>query len=277
MNNKKEKTMNELGTNAEWGALQMRGEYLRGRCAEEVEEYMHLVTCVGPNLKSMYMVAIGQYEHRVYQLKLEISRWQRRFTLRQQALNRGEAPDPVMIEALLDDEFKEYLQEIRKHQEMLKEAARNMTLERLSDEENIAIRMNYLKAAKKLHPDINPDLPDNAKELWAQIQRAYEEKDWQELAFLTGMVDDVVAGKKSVDPASGLEMLRKEVVRLESRLKQATAKREALMCEQPYCWKELLECEEDVVLRQDTLKAEIEKLEEAVREYEKLWNDREAA
>ena len=32
---------NEVGSNAEWTAAKMREQYLRGKCAEEVEEYMH--------------------------------------------------------------------------------------------------------------------------------------------------------------------------------------------------------------------------------------------
>ena len=38
---------NELGLCPEFEVLRLRREYLRGKCAEEVEEYMHLTTCVG--------------------------------------------------------------------------------------------------------------------------------------------------------------------------------------------------------------------------------------
>ena len=101
--------MNELGMNEEWTKAKMREGYLREKCAEEVEEYMHLTTCVGPNLKTQYMLCIGQLEYRVFQLKTDVARWQRRFTLRQQALNRGETPNLVQIEAQLDEEFQDYL------------------------------------------------------------------------------------------------------------------------------------------------------------------------
>ena len=52
--------MNELGLNEEWVKTKMREGYLREKCAEEVEEYMHLTTTVGPNLKADYMLRIGQ-------------------------------------------------------------------------------------------------------------------------------------------------------------------------------------------------------------------------
>ena len=49
---------NELGFSTEYEMLQVRRECLRGECAEEIEAYMHLTTCVGPNLKAEYMLHI---------------------------------------------------------------------------------------------------------------------------------------------------------------------------------------------------------------------------
>ena len=60
---------NELGFSTEYEMLQVRRECLRGECAEEIEAYMHLTMCVGPNLKAEYMLHIGQLEHRIFQLK----------------------------------------------------------------------------------------------------------------------------------------------------------------------------------------------------------------
>lgn len=50
---------NELGLSPEFEVLRLRREYLRGKCAEEVEEYMHLTTCVGPNLCKTQTVGVG--------------------------------------------------------------------------------------------------------------------------------------------------------------------------------------------------------------------------
>ena len=103
------KMKNELGFSTEYEMLQVRRECLRGECAEEIEAFMHSTMCVGPNLKAEYMLRIGQLEHRIFQLKTEVARWQRRFTLRQQALNRGETPDLGGIESRLEAEFQDYL------------------------------------------------------------------------------------------------------------------------------------------------------------------------
>ena len=270
--------MNEIGMNEEWVKAKMREGYLREKCAEEVEEYMHLTTTVGPNLKAEYMLRIGQLEHRVFQLKTDVARWQRRFTLRQQALNRGETPDLFGIEAQLDAEFEEYLRQVKEHLEAVKAAAQHASMARLSEEETSAIRVNYLKAVKRLHPDINPDLPAAAAELWHKIQDAYASGDWKELEFLVGMIDDVVGGTAKV-PEGGdiLEALKESVARLEKRLAEMKERRQALEKQEPFIWRDFLCDDEEVALRQAALNKQIAELEEVVSEYEALWNAKEVA
>lgn len=270
--------MNELGMNEEWTKAKMREGYLREKCAEEVEEYMHLTTCVGPNLKTQYMLCIGQLEYRIFQLKTDVARWQRRFTLRQQALNRGETPNLVQIEAQLDEEFQDYLRQVKEHLAAIKAAAQHASMARLSDEETSAIRVNYLKAVKRLHPDINPGLPKGAAELWNKIQESYANGEWKELEFLVAMVDDVLGGAATVPEAGdALEALKKSISRLEMRLAELQERRKDLEKQEPFVWKDFLGDEEEVALRQTVLNKKIAKLEEVVSEYESLWSAKEVA
>ena len=156
----------EVGFNDEYKALKLRHAALRERVANQIEMYTQLVETVGPNLKASYMMLVGQLEHRVYELKTEMNRWKRRFTLRQQFLNRGEKPDLMGIEAELDKEFAEYIAEIKKHIKEIKEASLKFHADRLSEKEASDLRCAYLDAVKKLHPDINPGLPQSATDLW---------------------------------------------------------------------------------------------------------------
>lgn len=263
--------MSEIGMNNEWTKLTLRADYLRGRCAEEVEEYMHLTGTVGPNLKADYMVRIGSLEHQVYQLKLEITRWQRLLTLRQQALNKGAVPNFVAIEAELDDEFKAYMDQVKAHQEELLAAAARVEAEKMSPEATNALRVKYLGAVKKLHPDINPNLPSSAKDLWVRIQKAYDDKEWEELEFLTEMVEDVVDGKKTVESADGLAELKKEIERLEKRLKELATKRQDLRKKEPFCWEDFLVDPVAVQHRQASLQLAIDQLQAAIKTYEEHW------
>jgi len=264
--------MNEVGINNEWNALRLKAAYLREKCAEEVELYMHLTTCEGPNLKADYMLRLGQFEHRVFQLKTEVSRWQRRFTLKQCALNQGKKPDLVAIELELDSEFAAYIQQIKEHLRTLQEASKQAASEKLSLEETNAIRMNYLGAVKRLHPDINPDLSAEAVELWHKIQSAYTEGNWKELEFLVGIVDDVLKGKSTVPKSVGsMEELSKRIEQLKAKYEALQERRKKLEQEEPFIWRKLLQNDEDVAKR----RAELE-LEDIAAEYERLWNEKGA-
>lgn len=265
--------MNEIGFNQEFTKLELQYGVLKEQVANQLEMYTHLVEVVGPNLKSNYMMLIGQLEHRLFELKTEINRWKRRFALRQQALNRGEKPDYLAIEVKLDEEFAKYLEEIKQHLAELKEASLRYHAGRMTDEESTEIRCAYLNAVKKLHPDINPSLPASAVDLWNQIQQAYSAQDWDQFRFLTGLVDNVVAGKVKFDAsADGMAALKAACERMRERSREIAEQTAKLKSTVPYTYEVILEDEDLVRDRQNQLKAQLRALEECVKEYEELWN-----
>ena len=266
--------MNEVGFSDEYKALKLRYAALRERVANQIEMFTHLVEVVGPNKKAQYMMLVGQLEHRVYELKTEVNRWKRRFALRQQYLNRGEKPDFMGIEAELDKEFAEYLAEIKKHIEEIKEASLKFHAGKLSEKEASDLRCAYLDAVKKLHPDINPGLPQAAIDLCNQIQKAYEEQDWDNVKFLASLVDGVVSG--DVDFAAspdGMAALKESCERLEAKSQEIAQETERVKSTVPFTYEVLLEDEDLVSERQGQLNAQIAALEECVKEYEELWNN----
>lgn len=265
--------MNEVGYNQEFTRLELQYGMLKEQVANQLEMYTHLVEVVGPNLKSNYMMLIGQLEHRVFELKTEINRWKRRFTLRQQALNRGEKPDYMAIEVELDREFAEYLKQIKEHLEELKKASLRYHAGRVSDEEAAEIRYAYLNAVKKLHPDINPNLPASALDLWNQIQKAYGDQDWDQVRFLAGLVDNVVTGVCKFEATKdGIAALEDSIEKLRRRSNEVAERTSKLKLTVPFTYEVLLEDEDLVRERQDQLKLQVKALEECVREYEEMWN-----
>ncbi len=266
--------MNEVGFSDEYKALKLRHAALRERVANQIEMYMHLVEVVGPNIKTQYMMLIGQLEHRAYELKTEVNRWKRRFALRQQYLNRGEKPDLMCIEAELDKEFAEYLAEIKKHIEEIKEASLKFHAGKLSEKESSDLRCAYLNAVKKLHPDINPGLPQSAIDLWNQIQKAYSEQEWDNVKFLASLVDGVVSGGVDFEASQdGMAALKESCERLAAKSREIAKETEKVKSTVPFTYEVLLEDEELVAQRRRQLNAQIAALEECVKEYEELWNN----
>ena len=266
--------MNDVGFNDEYKALKLRYAALRERVANQIEMFTHLIEVVGPNLKAQYMMLVGQLEHRVYELKTEVNRWKRRFTLRQQYLNRGEKPDLIGIEAELDKEFAEYLAEIKKHIEEIMDASLKFHAGKLSEKEASDLRCAYLDAVKKLHPDINPGLPQAAVDLWNQIQKAYSEQDWDNVKFLSSLVDGVVSGDKDFAASpDGMKSLKESCERLEARSQKISQEMNKVKSTVPFTYEVLLEDEALVAQRQGQLNAQITALEECVKEYEELWKN----
>ena len=264
--------MNELGYNEQYSALKLKYNALKERCANMIEIYNHLVNVVGPNLKSKYMMLIGQFEHRVYELKIEISKWQRKFTLKQKALNVGEKPDYAAIDAKLDEEFLEYQKVIQKHLEEIKAATLLQNAEPLTEEETTAVRAAYLDAVKKLHPDLNPELPEAAKNLWNQIQSAHDAKDWAGVKFLASLVDTVVSGEIDFKASDGMDALQTAIDKLNDKSVEIHNRTERLKSTSPYMHEEFLNNEVEVKKRQQQLQLQIHELEKIVNEYKELWN-----
>ena len=250
--------MNEVGFSDEYKALKLRYAALRERVANQIEMFTHLVEVVGPNMKAQYMMLVGQYEIHAMRLEIEVKRWKRRITLRQQYVNRGEKPDMVAIEALLDEEFAEWRKKLEGAVEKIKDSKLLWDMEKLSDEDTSAIRCDYLKAVKKLHPDLNPDLSEAAVSLWNKVQDAYAKKDWRRLKFLVSLVDEVVAGQDTFDETpEGLEKLRAACARLEEKEHEVSRQIAELKAHEPFTYLVLLEDKELLKQKQDELKTKI--------------------
>ena len=147
--------MDEQEFKEEFERNRLRYEALKEQVANEIEVYAHLVETEGPNIESQYMMHIGRFE----------------------------------IERLLDMEFSEWREKLDAFVAKVKTAKLCWDMAKLSSEETNAIRCEYLKAVKKLHPDLNPNLPEAAVSLWNQIQQAHSAKDWRKLKFLVSLVE----------------------------------------------------------------------------------------
>ena len=266
--------MNETEPNKEFAKLSLRHEALKEQVASQIEMYMHLVSTVGPNLKSRYMMLVGQLECQAAKLETDVRRWKRRFALRQQYLNRGEKPDLVAIEAQLDSEFSDYLAKLAASIMEAKNAALRWNEKKMSDTDTNSIRYAYLKAVKKLHPDLNKELSESAKDLWNQIQAAYHKKDWNHLKFLVSLVDGIAAGVPGfAETPDGIKAMREACDQLEAKSREIAKQIADLKANPPFSHETLLADPEKLEHKQNGIKEKIATLKAAVKKYERRWND----
>ena len=266
--------MNEVGLNNEQTLLLLRYGALKERVANQIEMLHMLVRTKGPNLKARYMMFIGRLEYKVYELKVELNRWRRRLALRQAALNRGETPDLNAIEATLKQEFAEFMLEIKRRAKEVKENARLFSAENLSEEENAAMRAAYLVAVKRLHPDLNPDLPKAAQNLWNEIQAAYAAHDWEGVRLLAALVDSVASGVEDFASApDAITAMREACARLEAKCRELMSETDRIQKSVPFTYKALLDDEDTVKERQNELKIDIAELKAKIKKCEEAWNN----
>ena len=266
--------MEDATLNDEFKKCRFRYDALKEQVANGIEMYAHLVDTEGPNIETQYMMLVGQYECHAMQLEIEVKRWKRRITLRQQYVNRGEKPDPVAIEAQLDEEFAEWQKKLEETVAKIKDSRLLWDVGNMSLEETGEIRCDYLKAVKKLHPDLNPDLSEAAVSLWNKIQDAYAKKNWRRLKFLVSLVDEVVAGQDTFDETpEGLEKLRAACARLEEKEHEVSRQIAELKAKEPFVYLVLLEDKELLKQKQDELKAKIADMEAVIKKYERMWNN----
>jgi len=187
--------MDETPSQNAFDKLCLRYEALKEQVANQIEMYEHLVDTEGPNIEAQYMMLVGQLECEAMRLGIEVRRWKHRFTLRQMYVNRGEKPDMVAIEKILGGKFSKWREKLAAAVQKLCASKLQFDCKKMSDADTNAIRCEYLKAVKKLHPDLNSDLSESAKSLWNQIQKAYAEKNWLQLKFLVSLVE-AAAGRK---------------------------------------------------------------------------------
>ena len=187
------------------------------------EELIHLLTeshdlvhTVKPNLMALYQTKIGAWELKQFRLQCQAARLKRKAELIQASFNRGCWPDLAAIEAQLEAEFQAWERKLQAEAERL-EAAEERLRHLLSPADDRELKTLYYRLAKKLHPDLNPNLTEEHKRLWRRVQAAYESGDLDELRALTVLADRTLL---PVSDASSLQRLAEEQHTLERQIRR---------------------------------------------------------
>jgi hypothetical protein len=143
-----------------------------------------------PQLESLYYLRIGELLIELLQQKAAAYTAKRKLEMMQAAINRNEEINLPFIEMMVELEMQGQLEKI--NQEVVKLRQAKYLLDNLdSPKRSSELRKIFREMAKELHPDINPDLPDSAKNLWNAVMLAYDSGDLESLRALRLLVSDV--------------------------------------------------------------------------------------
>mgnify|MGYP003303691080 FL=1 len=252
--------------------LKTRYSLLKERCATLFEQYNFMITAEKVMLENAFMCAIGQYEYEIFKLSLEVKKWKRRFELRQASINQDKKPDLINIELQIENEFKDYLEKLKREEQKIESSNAYYNRNVLSQKESTDMRVLYLNAAKKLHPDINPNQTANTKDLWLRINEAFKNNNWSELKFLTNLVNHISSSEQDfTNDENGLTKLNAECLNLEKICITEQEKINDLKKNVPWSYKALLENTPEINRMQKDIMENINAYEKQIKTYEQEW------
>lgn len=251
-----------LELTAEQKELRARFNTLKKEFSELFALKNEMLSHKGPFLTSLYLELIGRklYEH--YCLKVELSKLKERMTLLQVYINRNESPDLQAVDEKIEILFSEYQKKIEEEAQNLAAAREYLTNGKfLSDEEVKELKSLYYTIVKWLHPDINPDLTEEQKELFVKAQAAYELLDLNTLRLILVSLE---IGKLYVTDSLNLEEMVEKLIKNIDGLK---AQIDKMNLEFPFIFKEKIHNQEWVKSEQKEIQKEIDALIVEIEKY----------
>ena len=237
-------------------------------------EYDEVTGTLRRHLETEYMMRIGRLECRLFSLQLQVRRLKREIALHQAARNRRESISDEEVKRIIEREFAEYRAALAEHREKIRRAEAHHFAPKLSVAATQALRKLYHDMVRKLHPDLNRDLPEKAKELWIRIAAAYRNCEWQELNILADMVYDLLdGGARADDAANGVEELLAEERRIAAKSAEVRERLRELQERPPYSYRALLEDERAVNDKRRELQEALRRTGEYIAELTSLRDE----
>lgn len=246
----------QLEVSPEFAALLDRLKGLKVELAKLVSDRDHLLTVVKPHLETKYYTTIGIKQHELLLIRNETLRMRRRIELIRAYLNRGESPDLEEIEMQLGVELQRWLEQVQSLLEKIRRAEFIEQLPRLSPQETEKLKQLYRKLVRRLHPDINEDLPENFEYLWNRVQAAYRMGDLEELETLVLLLEE-----QDTQAASTMEQLRADIERLTERIHMLLKELAEMKERFPFSHQEQLADDNWIRQQEEALQDEIEQLQ----------------
>jgi hypothetical protein len=203
---------------------------LREELAGLLSEQDHLLKTVASNILARYATTIGVKEYEAMLLDVEVRKLKRAIQMIQTVENQGKKVNLEQIEAAVEDELREWHEKVERMLDQIK-AGQDRLKNLMSAEDSRELQQLYRALAKKLHPDVNPDLKDECKTLWSRVQQAYAAGDLQELRALRLIVDDIPA---DIGESNRLEELQKCLDKLKVQVSELLKKLENIKAQPPF-------------------------------------------
>jgi hypothetical protein len=165
---------------------------MKNNLAQLLEERDHLIFFETDRLAAEYMEKIGHLEYAVFQLDVKLKKLKRKIENVRMKIEKGEPIDLAAIDRQIEAEFSHAHKQEKQYRDRMEYIEEEKQAHHLSEENAKTLKEMYYALVKKLHPDLNPDLTEAQLALWHRVQKAYEEKDLEEMTKLFELYDDML-------------------------------------------------------------------------------------
>ncbi|MFA0815223.1 MAG: J domain-containing protein [Anaerofustis sp.] len=204
------------------------------------KEYMLVYDTV--RLEAEYMEKVGHLEYTIFHLDLKLKKLLRKIEIVRSKIAGNEPINLKMIDEQIEREFsQEKKEESKRSDHMCFVEEENKKQKKLSKENQKTLKEMYYKLAKKLHPDINPDITEQELALWHRVQRAYENRDLEEMTMLYEMYEQVLELESELTER---EEIVKRIEKIRELIKQTLADIAAIKTTFPFTFEEKLRDED---------------------------------
>lgn len=162
-----------------------------------VLKLQELTGTIKPNLEALYAVKIGHKELELLQKRAEVAGLKYQMELMVACINKKEKIDREKIRQIVQEMLEDYYDKINREAERI-DNAQNRLAHLMLPADSFAMKKLYYEAAKLLHPDVNPNLSDEQKQLWNVISEAYKYGDLQTVRNVTAAIESMAGTPKEI-------------------------------------------------------------------------------
>jgi uncharacterized small protein (DUF1192 family) len=242
-----------------------RFEALRQEYITLLNEKEVLQQWARPQLLALYATRIGTFQVNLLQLQLRVKALKRKLEMLRGALARQEHPDLIAIELAVAAELAEAEQAIMQETAAI-ESGRDLLNHLISNEDSTALRQLYKSMAKRLHPDVNPQLTEAQQQLWQLAKEAYEACDLEKLKALSVVFEEALRDAEQSLETLSPEALDQRIAVLEAGIRKLHTEMTDIRSQFPFT----LEAQ---IHDQAWVEQQTRELEEATRALQRIENE----
>ena len=204
---------------------------------------------------TIYLKNFGQLITDVFELKVDCIELKKSIAFCQAAANRGEKPSRAKLDRYIETNMAEYYRELK---DMIRSRDEALASQAVTPYEAQQCKKLYRSLAKAIHPDLHPEVSDNAtiSELWSRIVEAYDHLDLKLLKELSVLVDAALKQLDMGEIAVDIPDISERIVELEEEIKR-------IRNTEPFTLKKLVEDE----IKREGRKTELEQELDEYRKY----------